>query len=265
MQNSQIIPEKPRSFRTSRTVSALILREMSTTYGRSAFGYLWAIAEPAAGIILLTMIFSLALRTPSLGTSFALFYASGLLPFMMYLDVNAKMSQALRFSRPLLAFPAITYVDPLLARLILNGLTQCLVMSIVLTTIIIGFNLDVILDYSSIASSISMALALATGLGTLNCYLFMRFAFWERVWAIVNRPLFFVSGVFFLFESIPEPYASILWFNPLIHVAGEMRRGMYATYEGAYVSYVYVYGVSAIALIAGLLLLQRHYRDLVYR
>ncbi|WP_072794265.1 ABC transporter permease [Cognatishimia maritima] len=254
-----------RSFRTSRTVAALVLREMSTTYGRSAFGYFWAIAEPAAGIILLTLIFSLALRTPSLGTNFPLFYASGLLPFMMYLDVSGKMAQALRFSRPLLAFPAITYADPLLARLILNGLTQCLVMSIVLIGIIVGFDLDVILEFRFIAASIGMALALATGLGTLNCYLFMRFPVWERVWAIVNRPLFFISGIFFLFESIPEPYASVLWFNPLVHVTGEMRRGIYVTYEGAFVSPAYVYGLSAVSLSLGLLLLRRHYKDLVHR
>ena len=61
------------SFRFVRTILALILREMSTTYGRSAGGYIWAVLEPAAGIALLAFAFSLALRAPSLGTNFALF------------------------------------------------------------------------------------------------------------------------------------------------------------------------------------------------
>ena len=49
---------------TPRTLVALVMREMSTTYGRSALGYLWAILEPVAGIMLLTAIFSLAFRAP---------------------------------------------------------------------------------------------------------------------------------------------------------------------------------------------------------
>ena len=82
------------SFRFVRTILALILREMSTTYGRSAGGYIWAVLEPAAGIALLAFAFSLALRAPSLGTNFALFYATGYLPFMLYF-YSAKKSQIL--------------------------------------------------------------------------------------------------------------------------------------------------------------------------
>ena len=47
-----------------RIVMALMLREMATTYGRSAGGYLWAILEPILGIALLSVIFSLALARP---------------------------------------------------------------------------------------------------------------------------------------------------------------------------------------------------------
>jgi capsular polysaccharide transport system permease protein len=55
----------------------------------------------------------------------------------------------------------------------------------------------------------------------------------------------------------------LLWFNPLVHVVGQMRRGFYPTYEGAYVSPGYVLGLSAVCLLAGLLLLGRYHRDLV--
>lgn len=241
-----------------------MLREMSTTHGKSLFGYIWAVTEPAAGILLLTLIFSLALKSPPLGTNFALFYASGLLPFLAYLDVSGKVAQSLRFSRPLLAFRAITVVDPILARTLLNGLTQALVMAIVFTSIIFGFSADITLNAQHIASAICMAISLAMGIGTLNCYLFARFPFWERIWSIVNRPLFFISGVFFVFESIPQPYADYLWANPLIHLVGEMRRGIYATYEGEYISYLYVYGISGVCFGLGLLLLRKHYHTELY-
>ena len=45
-----------RRFASLRAIAALVLREMSTTNGRSPGGYLWAILEPAAGIALLTIV-----------------------------------------------------------------------------------------------------------------------------------------------------------------------------------------------------------------
>ena len=49
---------KNRHFRTLRTIGALILREMSTTYGKSVMGYLWALVEPIAALTLMSVVFS---------------------------------------------------------------------------------------------------------------------------------------------------------------------------------------------------------------
>lgn len=94
-----------RSVATPRTIVALMLREMVTTYGRSPGGYIWAIVEPVAAIALLSFVFSIAFRSPPLGDNFPLFYASAYLPFMLFLDVNNKLATAIKFSRPLLAYP----------------------------------------------------------------------------------------------------------------------------------------------------------------
>lgn len=242
---------------------ALVLREMSTTYGRTSFGYLWAILEPAAGILLLTLVFSIALRSPPLGTNFPLFYATGLLPFMAYLDVGQKIAQALRFSRPLMSFPAVTYIDALLARLILNALTQIMVISITMCAVILGFGLDVALDFPMLLFAVFMAMYLAFGIGCMNCYLFYRFPIWERIWGIVNRPLFFISCIFFLFESVPLPYNNVLWFNPLVHISGQFRAAVYSSYTPEYLSAAYVLGLSSVTTLLGLLLLRRHHRAIL--
>ena len=42
-----------------RVLFALMLRDMGTRFGRSAGGYLWAVAEPLGGILLLALAFSL--------------------------------------------------------------------------------------------------------------------------------------------------------------------------------------------------------------
>jgi capsular polysaccharide transport system permease protein len=99
--------------------------------------------------------------------------------------------------------------------------------------------------------------------GTLNCFLLSVFPLWERAWAIFNRPMFIVSCVIFLYDSVPQPYQDWLWWNPLIHPIGLVRRGFYSTYDANYVSFIYVFAVAAVTLAAGLLLLRRYHRDII--
>jgi capsular polysaccharide transport system permease protein len=248
---------------TVRTIIALVMREMSTTHGRSALGYLWAILEPAAGILLLTLVFSFAFRAPAIGTNFPLFFASGILPFMTFMKVSQTVAAATRFSRPLLAYPGVTFMDALLARLIVNGMTQILIFIIVITAILFFHDVDVILDPLAIVLGLVMALSLGAGIGTLNCYLLTSYPVWERIWAITTRPLFFVSGIFYTFQSVSLPFRDYLWWNPLVHVIGQIRSGIYTTYDGTYVSVIYVMLVSYIPMMAGLVLLRRYHRDML--
>lgn len=257
------MPSPARRFKTSRTVAALLLREISTTHGRSSIGYLWAVLEPVAGIALLTFIFALTFHAPPMGNSFAFFYASGFLPFTAYLDISAKVSASIRFSRPLLFYPGVTFVDALVARFLLSAMTQILVIAIVVGAMIPLLGIEAILDLPAIGLALLMTGALALGIGTLNCFLIEALPSWERIWAILNRPLFIVSAVFFLFESVPLPYRDWLWFNPLVHIVGQMRKGFYPTYEGSYVSPVYVFAVSGVCLLLGLVFLGRYHRNIL--
>lgn len=254
---------KAQKFRTSSTVLALILREMATTYGRTKGGYIWALLEPVAAIALLSFAFSLAFRSPSLGISFPLFYATGFLPFHMYKDVGSKVSASIAFSRPLLRYPAVTFIDAIFARFLLNFATHVMVFYFVMLGVHLFLDVRSILNIPAILLSLSMAGALALGIGVLNCFLIGRFPVWQRVWTIINRPLFIASTVLFVFEDVPGVARDILWYNPLIHVVGAMRRGFYPSYDAAYISPAYVFAISLTCLALGLLLLRRFHRELV--
>lgn len=252
-----------RSFATGRAIMALVLREMSSQYGNSPGGYLWALLEPALALALMSAMFALFFDSPPLGTNFPLFYASGYLPFMMYVGISGKVGTAIRYSKPLLAYPGVTFVDAMLARFLLNALTDVVVFVILLHGIILAFGLHENLDYPRIAFAMAMAFSLAAGVGTLNCYLCSTFPVWERIWSILNRPLFMMSGVFFLFDGIPAPFRDWLWFNPVVHVIDEMRAGIYPVHDARYTSPLYIFGVALVSLCLGMLLLRRHHRRIL--
>jgi capsular polysaccharide transport system permease protein len=249
-----------RRFRLFRSVAALILREMTTTYGRSPGGYLWTVLEPVAGIALLSYVFSLIARSPALGQNFPLFFATGLLVFQIYSTVSSLTAQALRYSKPFLAYPAVTFLDALLARIILNTLTQLLVGVIVIGGIIALYDLRPILNWPAIFNALAMTLSFAVAVGVMNCYLFTVLPLWERLWAVLTRPLFILSGILFLPEIVPARLRDYYMTIPLPHMTSEMRRGFYATYDAVHVQPVYVYVLSMALTVLGLILLLRNHK-----
>lgn len=257
-------PARPsQRWRMPRAVAALVLREMSSTYGRSPGGYLWAVVEPIGGVIILTVVFSVLLRSPSLGVSFPLFYATGLLPFGMFTQQSNRVGAAMSYSRALLFYPGVTFVDALLARFLLALVTNFLVAALVLFGIIEVFSLQVTLDLPVLALAMVLAAILGAGVGTLNAYLTMALPVWERIWVILTRPLFLLSGLLYLYEELPRVARDILWWNPIFHVIGLMRAGTYSSYDATYASSLYVLAVSVVLMLLGMILLHRFHRDLL--
>jgi len=252
-----------RNFAAGRTIVALMLREMSTSYGRSPGGYAWAVLGPLAAIVLLSAGFAAISRHPPLGTNFLLFYATGYLPFSLYQDVAGPVARSIAYSRSLLLYPAVTWMDAIIARFLLALLTSLMVGYLLLSGILILFDTGAVIKIEPILSAIMMAAILGLGVGSMNCVLTGLFPTWSQIWSILTRPLLLASGVLLLYEDLPRWVRDILWYNPLIHVTGEMRRGFYPMYYAAYVSPGYVFGVSLGLLTLGFVLLGRYHREIL--
>jgi capsular polysaccharide transport system permease protein len=252
-----------RHFATWRSVMALILREMSTRYGQNPGGYIWAVLEPLGAIVVLSLAFSLMMRSPSLGNSFILFYATGYLPFSLYQTLSNNIARAISFSKALLFYPSVTWVDAILARFLLNALTGLLVAYLLLTGILMVIDTRVVLDLAPMVLAMGLTMLLGLGIGTLNCALGGIFPTWDLIWSIATRPLFIASGIFFTMEDLPRSVQDILWYNPLIHITGIMRRGFFPMYSPQYVSVLYVLAIALVTLVLGLILLGHHHQDIL--
>ena len=122
--NSSLVqPIQPARLQFFHIVFALVLREAGARFGRSTGGYIWAFAEPVAGILLLSMAFSYLLRSPPIGDSFFLFYASGVVPLLFFNAVSSQLAQSVKANRGLLNYPVVSVLDVIIARLILETAT----------------------------------------------------------------------------------------------------------------------------------------------
>lgn len=249
-----------RSFASFRTIAALMLREMSTRYGRTVGGYLWSVLEPLAAVLLLAVGFSLLIRSPALGSDFFLFFASGYIPFYIYQQISLVTSRSISFSRPLLNYPAVSWIDSVIARFLLNALTSIMVSYLTFVFVVMMLDTGTVFEIWPILLSAALALFFGLGVGLMNCVLNGLYPTWEVIWSIITRPLFIASGVLYIYEDLPQIVQKILWFNPLIHITGIFREGIYPHYEPEYVSVVFTVGISLALGAMGLLLLRRYHR-----
>ncbi len=254
-----------RSFASMRTISALVLREMSTRYGRTPGGYIWSLLEPIAAILFLSLGFSLVIRTPPLGTSFLLFYTTGFLPFNMYNNISNTTARAINYSKALLKFPAVTWLDALFARLLLNSLTNVLVIVLLIGGVYFIVDARSTVDLPLALMAVALSVFFGFAVGTVNCVLLGLFPLWELAWSIITRPLFIASGVLFLYRDLPEGAQQILWFNPIMQITGMMRAAFYSTYDASYASVSYILGMSLALLTLGLILMGRYHQDILNR
>lgn len=240
-------------FQTPRVIFALLIREISTTFGRSSLGYLWAILEPIGIIAMFTVVFSIVFRNPPLGNSFLLFYATGYIPFAIYNAGQAKISSCISQNKMLLFYPAVEYVDVIVARTILIGLTEFTVALIVFFGVIIMYDTGARPEYLPLFGALFLALMLGASVGLINATLFEIMPSWRSVWHILSRPMFFISGLFFLYEDLSKTIQDILWWNPVLHIISLLRRGMYPEYEAEHASVLYVVFISIIIAAIGLI------------
>ncbi len=253
-----------RSFAATRAILALMLREIGSTYGRSPGGYLWAVIEPVAGIAILTFASSMMFAHPPIGRSFELFYATGMLPFLMFTTIANRVGTSLLFSRPLLVYPAVTFADAILARFFVTLLTELLVFALVIFGVMSIYDTGAVIDPLRIAQGLGLTAAFALAVGTANAYLFLRWHLWHVLWAVMSRPLIIFSGVFFVLGSVPEPIKGYLWYNPVIHVIGDIRAGFYSSYPATYAEPNYVLLISLLVFGLAFLALRRDARWLLH-
>lgn len=238
---------------------------MSTRYGRTPGGYIWAVLEPVGALVVLSVVFSLLLRSPPLGNSFVLFYASGFLVYTLYGNVAGQVQAAIGFSRPLLMYPAVSWVDAIVARFVLNLLTNAAIMVVVFFGVLEFTDASANLTFGPMVLAVILSACLGLGIGTLNCLLVGLFPVWGHLWGIATRPMFLAAGVIFIYENMPPFVQEILWYTPWIHITGLFRSGVYPTYAPDYISIPLVMVWIMVPLALGLVLLRRYHQDILNR
>jgi capsular polysaccharide transport system permease protein len=236
----------------ARVLVSLVLRETRATFGKSIFGYLWAIITPTMSVALLVFIFSLAGREPPFGLSLALFFATGIFALQFFNELSGKLMRVFDANRALLTYPIIKDVDTLLARALLVAATYTLIMAIFYAALIMLGLASLPARPEHVIMAFLATWLLGLGFGTLNAVIASLWDTWTQIEKILTRPLFFVSGIFYVPSQLPPQAREILQWNPVLHLVEWFRHGFYPNYNSMILDMWYPVGVGVAMLLVGL-------------
>ena len=245
-----------------RVLGALILREMSTRFGRDNLGYLWLFAEPlllGSAIGLLHQVTGHGLPG---GLHVLMFWVTGYVPFYMFRSVINRSPTTVLANQSLLYHRRITILDIMLSRNLLEGGAVMGTMVIFLAAF--GMALDlwpkepalVVLGMvAMLAMSHGAALILAAGAIYTDLI--------DRVIHLVTYLTMPFTGAFFMVFWLPTDMQRDALMIPPVHCFEIIRRGLYGTQVPTTFSVGYVIAWIIGLNLTGLLLLRIARRRLV--
>jgi len=231
-------------------VHAIVLRETRTRFGAQQLGYLWALLEPSVVILTFYTLYRITHRQHPAGMDLFSFIATGVLPYTLFGNSVSRVAEAINGNKSLLYYPQVRPIDLVIARGALEAATFAAVFMLLLGgRALFAQELDVDSPLLTICG-MGMASLLGTSMGMIFCALGQMSNAVDRARGPLMRPLFWMSGVFFTAEMIPEGARHIMLANPLLHAVELVRAGWFRSYDALHVDVRYV-----CAWILGLLLL----------
>lgn len=214
----------------SRVISALMLRDVKTRFGGNPMNYLVAIAWPLSHIAILLTIYVVMGRTAPYGDSTLQFFATGVLPYIIFNYPARFVMMSVMTNMPLLGFPIVKLSDIIFARVILEIISALAVLIVCVFTLSM-LNVNVIPeDPAEAIMAILATLMFASGVGMVNALIVKKVPGWLIIFIGVSICIYLTSGIIFIVDGLPAFYRDLLSWNPLLQSVCWMRSSFYPEY-----------------------------------
>jgi capsular polysaccharide transport system permease protein len=238
----------------ARVVYAIILRDMRTRYGRTFIGSLIIILWPLTHLLFIMGALMFSRSIVPMGTDSAVFFGTGVLPYMLCLYPGRMIMLSVVQNKPLLGLPTVKTTDIILARCIVEVVAAFWV-AVIFMFILYLFGADVLPHRADEAILAILATCyLGFAIGWLGAVMYAVVRFWLAVqigWLIL---MYVSSGVIIVPTSLPEKVRNILWYNPLLHAVEWLRSSYYDGYGYGMLDRSYLFWSATVILFIALVL-----------
>jgi capsular polysaccharide transport system permease protein len=247
-------------------IYALLLRELSSRFGKSRGGFLWVLVEPIAHLMLPILIFGFLRNMGMPGVELPVFLVYGFLPFLLFKAICLQIVDGVNAAQGLLSYRQVLLMDVFVSKAMAHCVIQAIVFAIVLTGLgMLGF--DVLPGRPiELAGILALTAVLAFGLGVVLAAISSLVPDARSVIKIMFMPLYFASGILFPVTRFPDEWVRWLSVNPVLHLVELSRTMAVDGYQPTkYMSLTYPAALALSATLIGLMLYRLRYLARVTR
>ena len=209
----------------------LAFRDRMTRFSGGWIGPYWAQITPLVWIGFLVLLFDFLERVPPIHATAANFVATGVLPYILFRQIITSMSRTVIANRHLRYITPINNTDILLSTAAVEGCNILFTSALIFGSLYWMEQAAAPADIQGVIFNLSLLFLLSTSVGKLIASIGLVSDSWARAFPIFLRPLFWVSGIFYVATELPKPLQDTLSWNPLLHITEGLREAYFLSYS----------------------------------
>lgn len=221
-------------------VMALIIRETKTRFGKYRLGYLWAVLEPTAHLLIMLAIFGYVMGRTMPDISFSVFLVNGIIPYFIFSDISVRSIKAIESNQGLFNYRPVKPIDTLIARVVLESIIYVFSYAILMSFLFILGEQFSLFGILMLSCTWLLLIIFSCGVGLIFMVIGNIVPETERFLPIIIKPLYFASCVMYPLHAIPKEYWPYLLWNPLVHAVELSREAVVSHYVSGGVSLEYL-------------------------
>lgn len=237
-----------------RVIGALMLRELTTRFGRENIGFLWVMAEPLLFAVLVGLLWRAMKGPTDYGVDIIAFVVTGYLPLVLFRSSMGRGVKSFTANGSLMYHRQIKILDLLLVRFAIELIghmmaylfigTVLWVLGIFPTPYDIGFLMLGWVYYALFTFSVMLVVAALSEMSETI----------EKILPVITYIMIPLSGAFYLVSALTPAAGDVVLYSPPVHGMEMMRYGVFGPSIDPRFDYVYPLQFSLICLALGLLL-----------
>ncbi|RYU57740.1 kpsM protein [Methylolobus aquaticus] len=215
-------------------LSALLLRELKSRFGRHRVGILRVLVEPLLHLTGIMLIFWFIRDRGQIIIDVPVFLLVGLVPFLLFKNTALRTMDGFRAEKGVLVYRQVKPLDIFLSRIIIEFTIA--IWSYVTILVVLGWwGYDIVPNnLLALIALLVGVIPLGFGLGLL-LHVLCRIAPEMRIFVrLAFMPLYFLSGIIHPLYIVPKAVADFLLWNPILRIVELSRHSFFENYPMPY-------------------------------
>lgn len=240
---------------TFRIIGALIMREMTTRFGRNGIGFAWLVVEPAIFCLGVLVLWTFTKPEYEHGVRLAPFVVTGYMSLILIRHFIALLTSAINANIGLLYHRHVKPTHILMARATLEFGGASIAFLVVYFFLWLLGQVPVPYSLLLIYGGWFLMAWSAMGLALILTGLVMRYEVFERIVGLIGYLMIPLSGAFFMVSWIPEGFRKFVLLLPFVHATEMMRAGVFGEFIQTFYTPSYAFILGLVMNIIGLLII----------